>query len=187
MAKKPLPSPEVLRQLLRYEPETGKLFWRERSESMFEDGAHRAALVCARWNTRYAGKAAFDTRNHNGYKLGGISNRNILAHRVIWAIVHGRWPVADIDHINGNRQDNRLCNLREVSRSTNLRNARLPDANTSGRVGVSWDRSRGKWLAYIHANGRMVNLGRFDAFEEAVSARKAEEARWGYHPNHGRL
>ncbi len=186
MAKKPLPTPDELRQLLRYEPETGKLFWKDRTPDMFRDGAHRAAWVCKRWNTKYAGREAFTTDNCNGYKIGGIENKSYLAHRVIWAMTSGKWPEADIDHINGDRRDNRLINLREVSRSENLRNMRRLDTNTSGRTGVYRDRAREKWMAYIQNDGKLVNLGRFDAFEDAVKAREQAEMRFGYHPNHGR-
>jgi len=105
---------------------------------------------------------------------------------VIWAIVHGEWPEWQIDHINGVRRDTRLCNLRSVSASENSRNCALSTRNKSGSIGVCWDAHHNKWHASIKVDGRQVALGRFSEFENAVSARKAAEAKYGYHVNHGR-
>ena len=82
--------PEVVRRLLRYCPEAGKLFWRERTEDLFSDGRHSAAHICARWNKRYAGQEAF-TALDNGYRKGAIFNNPHRAHRVIWAIQTGEF------------------------------------------------------------------------------------------------
>jgi hypothetical protein len=99
-------------------------------------------------------------------------------------MVYGDEP-QDIDHINGNRRDNRIANLRAVDRRENMRNARLRSNNTSGIVGVTFSRDRKKWVAQIN-DGKVRSLGRFDKFEDAVEARKAAERRAGFHPNHGR-
>nr|WP_175479900.1 HNH endonuclease signature motif containing protein [Paracoccus homiensis] len=107
------------------------------------------------------------------------------AHRVAWAVIHGRWPNGEIDHINGDRSDNRLANLREVTKRENHRNMAIRSDNTSGVTGVYWAREKGKWAAYIKAD-KMVALGRYDTFAEAVAARRAAEKVLGYHPNHGR-
>ncbi|MBU0368027.1 hypothetical protein, partial [Acinetobacter baumannii] len=83
MAKKPIPTPEELRQLLRYEPETGKLFWLPREPWRFEVRCTSAASVCTRWNARYAGREAFTSISAQGYKQGGILRHQLSAHRVI--------------------------------------------------------------------------------------------------------
>lgn len=181
-----LPPPELLRQLLRYEPETGDLHWRERTSEMFCNGLQTAQHSCAIWNGRFAGKLAFTSKTNWGYLQGSIFNQKMLAHRVIWAIHNGAWPKSEIDHINGIRNDNRLTNLRDVTSSANKRNSKKPRDNTSGKVGVSWDRHREKWAAYISADNKIINLGRFSQKDDAVAARKNAEIIHGYHPNHGR-
>lgn len=184
MAKKPLPTPEQLRQLLRYDHDTGKLFWRERTPDMFNGGGHSAAHICARWNSKFGGKEAF-TAESRGYKIGAVWGTNIPAHRAAWAIYYGEWPSKWLDHIDGNPGNNRIDNLRDVTHSENMRNMSRRDSNTSGVTGVYWCSEREKWGAFIKAD-KAIGLGRFETFAEAVAARKAAEKVLGYHPNHGR-
>lgn len=182
MAKRELPTPEELRQLLRYEPETGKLYWLERPLEMFSDERH-----CKTWNKRFAGKQALKTDRGQGYYGGAINWRSVFAHRVIWALVYGEWPNGEIDHINGQRDDNRLVNLRNVSKTENMRNAFRSKNNTSGRTGVSWYKRTSKWIAYIGVGGkRHIVLGYYKRFEDAVAARERAEIEHGYHTNHDR-
>ena len=181
MAAKALPSPEVLRQLLQYEPDTGKLFWRVRSSEMFK--AERDATA---WNNKNAGNEAFITLQSAGYRMGYVFQRGILAHRAAWAIAYGSWPDGEVDHINGIRTDNRLCNLRDVCPNENRQNQRMPATNTSGVMGVTWSKEKGKWQAQIMVGRKHKNLGRFEVFNDAVSARKAAEEKYGFHENHGR-
>jgi hypothetical protein len=176
----------MLRTLLRYEPETGKLFWLERDASLFRDLKFSADRNCRIWNTRYAGAEAFKADDGKGYLVGSIFGRAYNAHRVIWALIHGEWPKAEIDHINGDRSDNRISNLRSVSVQENARNSKLPADNTSGAIGVSWKKRDARWQAYIAVNRRHIHLGYFDDFDAAVAARKEAELRLGFHPNHGR-
>jgi len=178
---KQLPSPELLRKLLRYEPETGKLFWRERPVEMF--AAERA---CKSWNTRWTDKEAFTAIGKWGYCVGRIQSQGFRAHRVAWALHYGSWPEGHIDHINGVRADNRASNLRDVSRSENMRNAKIPSTNKSGILGVHWDTVNSQWRASINITGRTVNLGRYSTLPEAAKARKDAEVKHGFHPNHGR-
>lgn len=168
----------LLRQLLRYEPDTGKLFWLPRPLSMFH-APHYGRI----WNDRYATKEALTADNGVGYRIGSIFNRHYLAHRVAWAIVHGEWPDV-IDHINQNPSDNRLINLRSVTASENSRNARRQSRNTSGHSGVQLHGS-GKWYASISTDNGLKYLGIFSRKCDAVSVRKAAEIEHGYHPNHG--
>ena len=186
MAKQDLPSPELLRKLLRYEPDTGKIFWRKRHASMFTDGKQSADHRCAIWNGRYAGKEAFTALDNNGYNHGQIFARMFRAHRVIWALVHGEWPKDQVDHINGVRDDNRIANLREATDAENKRNQKRRSDNTSGITGVWWIKSLKKWRAEINdATGRKY-LGCFAAKADAIAARRAAEADLCYHENHGR-
>lgn len=109
----------------------------------------------------------------------------VLEHRAIWAMTYDYWP-EELDHINGDPQDNRLENLREVDHRENCLNGRVRSRNTSGVSGVTWEADREKWLVRINTGIKNINCGRFDSFEDAVAARKEAEARYGYHPNHGR-
>lgn len=172
--------PNILRSLLRYEPETGKLFWLERDPSQFVCGKRSADWACKAWNSKNAGNEAF-TANSAGYRSGAVLQRLHLAHRIIWAMVFDEWPDC-IDHINGNRADNRIQNLRSVSKSQNSKNMKKPSNNSSGFQGVHWCSERRKWVASV---GRK-SLGRFRLFEDAISARKSALKDLGYHENHGR-
>lgn len=186
MAKRELPDPELLRKLLRYEPETGNLYWKPRTPDMFTDSQKTAEHQCNNWNSRYAGKPAFTADNGHGYPYGTVCKHKLVAHRVIWAIVTGSWPTKQIDHINGDRTDNRFENIRDVSRSENLRNMALPKSNTSGVMGVHWFKNAKRWSANIRVSGKSKHLGYFDTKEEAAKARAIAERKYGYHPNHGR-
>ncbi len=179
MASKELPAPNVLRQLLRYEPETGKLFWKPRSRDHFKTNRSHAT-----WNARYAGAEAFTAFDGHGYRTGAVNYRQLKAHQVIWAMEKGEWP-SFIDHINGKRADNRIGNLRDVSRADNQRNHKMHVTNSSGQMGVCWHERAGKWCAYID-NGRRFHLGLFEALEDAIAARRKAEKDIGFHENHGK-
>lgn len=180
-----LPSPKLLRKILRYDSETGKLFWRARTIDMFQH-AKVPEQVFKSWKTRFQGKEAF-TAIRDGYRIGIINQKRLSAHRVAWAIYHGEWPSDEIDHINGNRSDNRIENLRAVSRAENTRNRKLRSDNKSGVHGVYFIASIGKWAARINVNKKERHLGTFETKVEAIKARKEAEESAGYHTNHGRL
>lgn len=182
MANGELPPVDLLRQLLRYEPETGKLFWKERPIAMFVGGKYPADRRAASWNSRCAGKEAFQVIGTPGYREGKIENVAYLAHRVIWAMHYGAPPAGYIDHINGGRLDNRLENMRDVSMSMNLRNAVGKSNNTSG---VNWRPEKGKWRARVMVNYKERTIGHFDTFEEAVVAREAAARKLGFTERHG--
>ena len=183
---KHLPTPELLRKLLRYEPGTGKLFWRERPVELFSDGKHAAEHSCRAWNARYSGNEALTSDDGKGYRQGKIFDRLHSAHRVIWAIETGAWPVDEIDHIDHDRSNNRFSNLREVTRQENMRNSSFSKRNTSGVTGVSWNKMAKKWHASITADGRQRHLGYFRCITAAIFVRKAADIEHGYSPNHGR-
>lgn len=166
--------------LLKYEPETGKLFWKERVPEMF-----KSQRDCNAWNARWSGEEAFAASGNHGYKYGKVLGVEYLAHRVIWLLHTGSWPADQVDHVNGARSDNRLSNLRAVSRAENAKNKRLRVDNTSGVHGVYWRPRYQKWGARIEVGGKTKHLGYFDDKNAAIDARKRSEAELGYHANHG--
>jgi hypothetical protein len=151
--RKPRLSLEKARSLFLYEPETG--------------------LVRRRVNVIGGGPAGsvaggvFDGQGHLGCT---VDRERIYLHCLIWFLVTGEWPTADIDHVNDDPADNRWANLREASRSQNLMNKRRDGRNTSGVKGVYFDKSRLKWCAEIKAGAIRERLGRFDRIEDAAAA-----------------
>ena len=184
MASKALPSPEVLRQLLRYEPETGKLFWLPRGPEWFRDNYRmKAEHFCKRWNNAYSGKEA-GYHHGRGYLSLNILNEKHKAHRVAWAIYHGYWPNGHIDHINHQASDNRIVNLRDVTQAENNKN-RPPQSNSCTFVGVYKHQSCNRWVASIGHQGKQVYLGLFACVGLAIKARRDAERRFGFHAGHG--
>ena len=152
-------SPERARELFDYDPATGALTWRRRADSEKD---------AARLNSRHAGKVAGNL-DRLGYLKVFADGRQHKAHRVVWLIVNGELGDAQIDHINCNRSDNRIENLRLASRSQNIANSRRHSDASSGYKGVTWHPS-GKWHARIKQNGRSRSLGLFADPAEAHAA-----------------
>lgn len=107
-----------------------------------------------------------------GYSLQ--EKKNVLMHRMLLGVYDNKI----VDHINHKKHDNRKLNMRIVTQSQNLMNAKMFSSNTSGCKGVSWDSSRNKWMAHIKLNGKNKTLGRFLNFEDAVKARKQAEEKY---------
>lgn len=119
----------------------------------------------------------------HGYIRIELDNRKYMAHRLAWLYMFGKDPDAEIDHINGNRSDNRLANLREAIRSENMQNKGKYRNNSSGLTGVSWSKVRNKWAANIQAGNVQKNLGFFSTKEEAYLAYlKAKAEKHAFHP-----
>lgn len=137
---------ERVRRLLRYNKESGKLFWR----------VSRGSVA--------AGKEA-GTLKKNGYYYIAILGRKYQVHRVIWLIVYGHWPIHTIDHINRNPGDNRLLNLRDVPQGANKANSGAYKNNRLGVKGVS--RSGKRFKSSLFVNGKSIYLGTFDTPEQA--------------------
>lgn len=176
---------DLLRRLLRYEPDTGKLFWLKRDISLFEPTDKRSALHLYRWwNGRFAGKEAFTAYCGSGFH-GKIFGELYYAHRVIWAMEHGEWP-AEVDHIKGDRTNNRKANLRAVDHLTNMQNKAIYKSSKTGFHGVTWHKGKQRWQSKITISRKVRHLGTFNTLDAAVAARREAERNAGFHSNHGR-
>jgi len=123
----------------------------------------------------------------DGYRRVQVNKKGYQVHRLIWEMFNGEIPEGyEIDHVNHIRDDNRLENLRLVSRQDNRRNQAKSPKNTSGVIGVSRYNPRNKWQAQIKLNGKNIHLGFYDDFNDAVKVRKAKEMELGFHANHGK-
>jgi hypothetical protein len=187
MTKNNLPTVDFLRKLLRYDAETGMLYWRERPQETFQPGIQTAGHISERWNKKCAGTPA-GTLYDTGYvriqwRVQGV-RRHLAAHRVAWALYYGEVPTCEIDHINGNRSDNRISNLREATRTQNNRNRTKRKDNTSGVAGI-YPTPEGKWRAVIGSGEKNTDLGTFSDRFDAILARLLAERKYGYTMRHG--
>ena len=142
-----------------------------------------------KWHVSRKGVNAGDvigSSQNRGYMRMMVRRRSYLLHRLAWFYVHGKWPNADIDHINGDRTDNRICNLREATRAQNLQNRTAASrSNKSGFLGVSANKNR--WSSRIYLNGQLQYLGTFDTPEEARAAYLAAKPTYHSFSNPNRL
>jgi len=122
----------------------------------------------------------------DGYKLIGIDKVQYLSHRLAWLYMYGEFPTDAIDHIDQNPSNNKIDNLRDVTSTKNQRNRKLCKNNTSGVHGVYWHKAGKKWCSKISINDKIIYLGLFVEFHEAVNARKNAEVLYGFHENHGK-
>ena len=127
------------------------------------------------------------TVTKDGYLQISIFGMKEYAHRLAWLSVYGKYPDNQIDHVNGNKLDNRICNLRDVSVFENAKNRPKDKHNKNKIVGVSFRSDTKKWRVDIHNGKQHISLGCFDKYEDAVKARKEAEATYGFHANHGRM
>jgi hypothetical protein len=111
--------------------------------------------------------------NDEGYVRITMKDRSKhYAHRLAWLYVHGKWPEGDIDHIDRNKSNNAISNLRDVPRAINIFNAPNRQDNTSGCTGVTWCKNKQKWKVRL----RTKSLGYYTDFDAAVAARKQAES-----------
>lgn len=120
-----------------------------------------------------------------GFSLAGVK-KIYLAHRLAWLYVFGEMPDGQIDHINGDKTDNRIENLRVVNHLENHKNTKLHSRNKSGLSGVWFHGQNKNWCAEIKVNNKKIGLGSHSGFFDACCARKSAERRFGFHMNHGR-
>ncbi len=181
--------PEGLRKTLSLEE--GLQMTQEKLHKLFN---YDATLGCLIWIKKSSNKSnkikigmrAGYTFKKRGYTTITIDGTVYRAHRLIWLYVYGVLP-DNIDHINHKKDDNRLCNLRNVTKSINNKNVKRRKDNTSGQVGVSWSKQANKWDARITINGKFVSLGIHDNIEDAIRIRKEAERKYGFHINHGSI
>lgn len=129
------------------------------------------------------------SKNNRGYLWVKVGGKMCLVHRLIVLYMTGEHPKGEVDHINGDRLDNRWVNLRDTNVFENARNQGNRTDNTSGCRGVTYHRNHlaeKKWQARISNHGVRYSLGYYLTKEEAMAARKGAEAILGYHPNHAR-
>ena len=161
-----IPSVQRVREAFSYDPDTGHLVWRIRT-------SNRAAI----------GKEA-GSPDGQGYRILMLDKCLLRTHRVAWAHFHGSWPKGFIDHINGNRSDNRINNLRDVSNAVNLQNSvKIQRNNTTGFRGVWIERKSGVFVAEMSMNRKKYTLGRFKTAEEAAAAYAKAKVESGALPN----
>lgn len=148
--KKILPTAEYVRSVLSYDPETGVLRW-------LKSGTGRKPSLVA------------GHRQASGYWVTGIQNHLYKNHQLALLLSTGRWPEHDVDHINGDKEDNRLCNLREVDHQSNTQNRlKAHSNNISGILGVH--KRKQSFMARILVNGTPHHLGTYKTAEEAHTA-----------------
>lgn len=151
-----------LRELLNYDPETGLFTWKAITSNRVRIG-------------QVAGTALF-----NGYIQIKLDGAFYKAHRLAWLYVYGVWPADDLDHLNRDRKDNRIANLREATRSQNTANKGARVGSVTGLKGVRFHRTRAKYQSRITVNYKEIHLGYFDNAEAAHEAyRVASEKFFG--------
>lgn len=171
---------EYISELVDYNTETGQVLWKHREGDSSSTN---------RFNSRYRGKQVGFINTDGYYRFNIIFNgvQNLVyLHRVCYYIVHRVVPSV-VDHINHNRADNRISNLRNITKEENSKNMRKFCTNTSGFSGVTYFKRDDVWQACIWHNNKSIHLGYFKNKEDAILARRSAEIDYGYHENHGTL
>lgn len=143
---------EILKSLLGYDPDTGVFRWKIKANSTLKPGAI-AGCRCPQ-----------------GYWVIRVFGKNMKAHRLAWLYVYGYLPKR-IDHIDRNRSNNAIANLRTVTAAQNSANRAARSANQSGYVGVYWNKLAKKWQARVFIKGKTHYIGIFDSADEAARLR----------------
>lgn len=173
-----LPPYERAVEALAYEPTSGVLTWRVRPTHHFT-----SINTCNAWNGKMAGRVAGVEVTRDGrpdYSRLTFDGRSQLLHRVAWLLFYRAPPKDLLDHIDGNRRNNAIVNLREASFTENMWNRPAHSDSSSGLKGVDLRKTDGRWRARIAVNGRDIHLGLFDSAEAAHAAyRRAVAAHHG--------
>lgn len=130
-----------------------------------ESGMFRRKKFAQRGKTDFRGRV-----DHKGYLRTQVAGKPVLCHRLAWLMHYGSWPQGEIDHINGDRQDNRISNLRVCTHQQNNHNQPLRKTNTSGVKGVYWHAKQRKWRGQVCLNYKMHLTQGFDEIANAESA-----------------
>lgn len=162
-------SPERIRYLLDYDPDTGIL-----TRKVSVKGGRKAGAIVG-------------VGTSGGYRTVMLDGRLYKCHRIAYAHYHNKFPDGDIDHIKGDGTDNRIVNLRCVSHKQNTRNQRKQKNVKAKFCGVYWIEKRNSWEASIRVDGKNRHLGRFKCFIEAIATRIRANKQYGFHENHGRV
>lgn len=160
-----------LRNQIRYCAESGNFYWMKTVYDPVDGSFHGVVDADAKPIKAY--------RSTNGYLYIKAGGKKHLAHRLAWVLSTGHWPKQQLDHINGNCEDNRLCNLRECTVGENAQNHTLRKDSTTGFIGVCFNKTAQKYMAYINKDGRRHNLGYYSTPEAAHVAYL--EAKAGLH------
>ena len=156
-----------LKKILDYDSLTGMFVWKETKAK------------------RLIGKIA-GTPNGNGYIRICIDHKKYYAHTLAYLYIYGDIPV-EVDHINGDREDNRIANLREVDRSENNKNTTMYKNNKSGVLGVYYNKRNRNWIAEVRVKGTKIHLGTFETIVLAKEARIHANRLYNFHVNHGKI
>tara|TARA_R110002020_G_scaffold247219_1_gene461147 strand:+ start:426 stop:920 length:495 start_codon:yes stop_codon:yes gene_type:complete len=159
---------------------------RDLAESLLDYNADDGTFIWTNYNknnTKKGMNAGYI--NKRGYLKIQIFGKIYFAHRLAWLIYYGNFPEYGIDHIDGNKLNNSIKNLRDVGQLDNSKNTKLNKNNKSGFNGVTWAKHRGKWRSRIMFEGKDMTLGFFDDLEEAIRVRIDANKRYGFHDNHG--
>lgn len=143
-----------IQEFISYNPETGAMTWKK-----------------VLGNRTQAGSACGANVDSKGYNRVCFDKKQYRAHRIAWAIFYGEEPIKQVDHINGDKTDNRIVNLRLATNTENSRNAKCSRNNSSGKTGVTYHRNAKKWVAQIVVNRKNHYLGLFDKKEDAIKTR----------------
>lgn len=162
---------EELIKYVDYDREKGQLIWKERDNPQF--------------NAKYSGNPV-GSKDSDGYLTTKIKAKTYKVHKLVWVFLYKKWADFEIDHIDGDKTNNRKHNLRDVSKSHNQKNASKRKDNTSGCTGVTWNKAVKKWQSSLSHKKKRIHLGYFEDINDAIKARKRAEPLFGYHPNHGR-
>jgi len=158
-----------LKELFRYDKNSGLFYWIKRTSNRIKVGD-------------IAGNLSAD-----GYIEIRLDKKLYKAHRLAWLYVYGALPMLNIDHINHNKTDNRIENLRDVTFQKNSQNTKMHKDNKSGKMGVHYSKRDNVWIAYISIKGKRKHLGSSKDKHTAIELRNCAEKKYCFHNNHGKI
>lgn len=150
-----------LKELLEYDPETGMWRWNNPQARNKKPISEQAGTISV-----------------HGYRIITYCGVKYRASRLAWLYMTGEWPSHEIDHKDRDKANDKWENLRDLTRSDNACNRGLQSNNASGARGVHWDNTRSKWFVQVKSEGGNIFVGRFDDFDEAVTARDRVAAQY---------